>query len=228
MVGKMLLQTSECGRIWSNRLEEQAGKAEGAKGVVVGRSHAAEGREGGGGGGCGVLAVSQWWPAEGDWSMAAVVERHSRGVQCSAVQCSSHERRRAATARRRLRPSDRSQAGRGVGRGGACVVRACRARAAAAQRAGGRGAAAGQRSSSKLAATQSTARTHAGSGQSGSLVEYRLHPFTRSRSRLVGVWQCNFSPAGRLAVSSAAPVDSRRIPVVLVLAAAALPKKPPD
>ena len=149
-------------------------------------------------------------------------------VQCSAVQCSSHERRREATARRRLRPSDRSQAGRGVGRGGGCVVRACRARAASAQRAGGRGAAAGQRSSSKLAATQSTARTHAGSGQSGSLVEYRLHPFTRSRSRLVGVWQCNFSPAGRLAVSSAAPVDSRRIPVVLVLAAAALPKKPPD
>ena len=123
-------------RVWTDLVEPvgRAGKAEGAKGVVVGRSHAAEGREGGGGGGCGVLAVSQWWPAEGDWSMAAVVEWHSRGVQCS-----SHERRRAvavATARRRLRPSGRSQAGRGVGRGGACVVRACRARAAATQRAG--------------------------------------------------------------------------------------------
>lgn len=100
---------------------------------------------------------------------------------------------------------------------------------AAAQRAGGRGAAAAAQCSRRLAATGTRKRQKQGQGKrlaGGIHTADTVHSRAHVCSRLVGVWQCNFSHAGRLAVSSAAPVDSRRIPVVLVLAA--LPKKPPD
>ena len=174
-------------RVWTDLVEPvgNAGKAEGAKGVVVGSVARGGGREeaavcwrcrrGGrpgrlvdGGGG-------------GEW--AVVEEGHSsRAVLTSAAG----RRAAAATARRRLRPSGRWSR---VGRGGACVVRASSECMAGQQQRNGRaGVGVEQQCTKRQEAQQSTARRVRASGS--------LEAFTRSRRRLVGVWQCNFSHAG--------------------------------
>ena len=92
-------------RVWTDLVEPvgKAGRQGGGRERGGGRSVARGGGKGGGGG-CGVLAVSQRWPAEGEWSMAAAVVsgRWWEGTvveQCR--QCSSHERRRVAVQQRR-------------------------------------------------------------------------------------------------------------------------------
>jgi len=94
-------------RVWTDLVEPvgKAGRQGGERERGGGRSVARGGGKGGRGG-CGVLAVSQWWwPAEGDWSMAAAVVRGRWWRKGTVVeqyrQCSSHERRRIAVQQRR-------------------------------------------------------------------------------------------------------------------------------
>ena len=148
-----------------------------------------------------MLAVSQWWPAEGDWSMAAAVG--GGGRKGTVAQCSQQ----AAAREQQCAPS--SEAFRSL------VVRAARVGAwcglAAVQRNG------------RAWAEQQCSKQQAGSGRrlAGMGVDYEMglgergiHTLTQP-SRVLGVQF--LSMQGRTdAITGnwlfhAAPVDSRRI-----------------
>ena len=139
------------------------------------RSHAAEEGEGG----CGVLAVSQWWwPAEGGrvvdggavdgcrrwwWRKDTIVARYSRAQ--------AGEQQQLATARRRLRPS-----------GCWSCVRACVS-------------VPGWFSSS--AAVQQPAAAQRAGGREGQGRHSHTHRTVRASLSWSRFWACNFSHAGQ-------------------------------